>query len=489
MPRHAPADARKLAEDNRAWAERSDAMLAAESRRNRRSCGKWAEGADARAGGRAQLAEDTRAWAALRRAARRGEGGLGECEREWGAPGTAKERGGARSRRSNRELASLRPFAAALRRGCCTELSWKRGNQCPPIEVYICTHNPRREILAVAVDSIARQSVGPEALCVLLVDNASEPALPDSVLEPLRKAGIQARLVQESIPGISRARMRAVTETNGDWILFVDDDNELTPDYVAEGLAFIAKHPGVGCFGGKLLLPETLKPALWVVPYLPYLGIKDIGDKTLIGSAEKWEPWEPPTAGAFVCRTLLDAYRRQSEQGKDVFALGQRGSVLLRCEDSLIMRNSYYLNLANAYYPRLSLRHHLDPRRFDFRYLVRLLYGYGVSHVVLESILRGPQPVSRLLREALRFFAHALRGVPHRAQEIPRLCDRPGRLSPGRAPRAPPATLGSVRRPSDGRSPGRGRGARTGYRTAPWHHQAGGAGNRQTRRERSRAAP
>jgi glycosyltransferase involved in cell wall biosynthesis len=261
------------------------------------------------------------------------------------------------------------------------------------IDVCICTHNPRRDLLDVVIDSIARQDVPRATFRVLLVDNASKPPIPGAVLEPLRRASIEARLVVEPVPGTSRARMRAVTETDGDWILFVDDDNELAPGYVGEGLAFIARHPEVGCFGGKLLLAQGLEPPSWVVPFLPYLGIKDMGDETVSGKADKWERWEPPTAGAFVCRRLLGEYRRQSEEGKDVFKLGAQGAVPLRCEDSLIMRNAYPLGLANAYYPRLALQHHLDPSRFRFRYLVRLLYGYGVSHVILESILKGPQPM------------------------------------------------------------------------------------------------
>lgn len=261
------------------------------------------------------------------------------------------------------------------------------------IDVCICTHNPRRDILSLVLNSLARQSVG-AGFRVLVIDNASSQLLLDSMLEPVRKIGATARLVQEPSLGISRARLRAVVETSSDWVLFVDDDNELSPNYIAEGLAFIQQHPEVGCFGGKLLLAKNLNPARWVVPFLPYLGIKDVGDETLIGRSERWEPHEPPTAGAFVCRRVLDEFHKRSLEGNEVFRLGRQGRhKLSSCEDSLIMRDAYRLNLSNAYYPKLVLYHHLEPRRFRFRYLVRLMHGYGVSHVILESILRGRQSV------------------------------------------------------------------------------------------------
>lgn len=273
------------------------------------------------------------------------------------------------------------------------------------IDVCICTHNPRLDILLLVLNSLAQQNVGSRVFRVTIVDNASNPPLPDSMLEPLRKDGVEVKLVQEPIPGVSRARLRAVAETNGYWVLFVDDDNELPPNYIAEGLAFIKQHPEVGCFGGKLLLAKNLNPSRWVVPFLPYLGIKDIGDETLIGKSESWEQWEPPTAGAFVCRPLMDEYRKQSIRGNEVFRLGRQGrNSLASCEDSLIMRNAFRLNLSNAYYPGLTLHHHLDPRRFDFRYLIRLLHGYGVSHVILESILKGCQPVPNYYANMGAFF-------------------------------------------------------------------------------------
>jgi glycosyltransferase involved in cell wall biosynthesis len=262
------------------------------------------------------------------------------------------------------------------------------------IDVCICTHNPRQEILLLTLQSLAQQSVGKEFFRVLVVDNASVQPLSEAVLDPLRKVNIAARLIQEPSLGVSRARLRAGIETNGGWVLFVDDDNELSPHYIAEGLDFIQGHPEVGCFGGRLLLAKNLSPPKWALPFLPYLGIKDIGDEILLGISQNYEKWEPPTAGAFVCRPLVEKYIEQANNRKEIFRLGRQGRMnLSSCEDSLIMRNAYHLNLCNAYNPKLFLFHHLDPRRFRFAYLIRLLYGYGVSHIILESILKGPQPI------------------------------------------------------------------------------------------------
>lgn len=262
------------------------------------------------------------------------------------------------------------------------------------IDVCLCTHNPRPALFKKVLASIQNQTVGGDAFRFLIVDNASSPAIDESLLAPFKTQGIVARIVREPIPGIARARLRAILETDGEWLLFVDDDNELMPDYLAEGIRLASKYNDVGCFGGKLLLAPDIRPTEWVKPFLPYLAIKDIGQELIIGKSDSWGPWEPPSAGAFIKRSVLALYRQRAISDEDIFKLGRTGkNNLSSCEDSLIMRSAFSIGLANAYNPKMVLYHHLDPKRFNFKYLIRLMYAYGVSHVVLESLLKGPQPI------------------------------------------------------------------------------------------------
>lgn len=268
------------------------------------------------------------------------------------------------------------------------------------LDVCLCTHDPRREVLEFALRSLARQTVGPGVFRVLVVDNASTPPLGDEVLAPLRAAGLHAALTREEVPGLTRARLHAIRRTRAPWMLFVDDDNELADDFVAEGLAFVASRGDVGCFGGRLLLPEALRPPRWAAPFLPYLGIRDPGDEVITGASMEWGPWEPTGAGFWVRREQLEAYGARLERDPRTLALGRTGrGGLASCEDSLLAREGLRLGLLNAYVPRLSLRHHLDPARFRLRYLCRLMAGYGESLARLDAVLRdGPLPVPERYR-------------------------------------------------------------------------------------------
>ena len=99
------------------------------------------------------------------------------------------------------------------------------------VDICICTHNPRIELLRTVISSIACQEVNPEQITVLLIDNASRPPVESTLLTPLMKRGVPYRVLNEPQLGLSRARIRAIQETTAEWVLFVDDDNELNSDY------------------------------------------------------------------------------------------------------------------------------------------------------------------------------------------------------------------------------------------------------------------
>lgn len=256
------------------------------------------------------------------------------------------------------------------------------------IEVCICTHNPRPEILELTLKSLAAQDADPRQFSLLIVDNASTPPLEPSLLKPLEGSGIKARMVSEPTPGLSRARLKAIAETTCDWVLFLDDDNELYPDYLSTGLNVIDTVPELGCFGGKLILPEYIKPSRLYRPFLPYLAIKDCGDEVMTDRTDYWGPWEPPGAGSYVHRRLLEHYRDRAAKDEQFFALGRTGKKsVASCEDSLMMRGAVELGLYCSYQPGLKIIHHISPHRLDLRYLMKLMYGFGVSIATCELLL------------------------------------------------------------------------------------------------------
>jgi len=274
------------------------------------------------------------------------------------------------------------------------------------IDICICTHNPRISILACVMSSIRHQKMlEGDTFRVIVVDNASNPPLTESVFESLKGSDISFGLIQEPLPGIARARAAAAMASAAEWILFVDDDNELNSDYIINGLRVIRGYPKVGCFGGKLLLPDSIKPPKWTYPFFPFLAIRDFGDERIERVSDHWGPWEPPAAGAFIHRDVLQEYLRRTNSSDKIFKMGRAPGRLLNCEDSLIMLGASKVGRSNAYEPTLKLKHHLAPDRFRFSYLVRFMYGNGRSRVMLDAFSDMPPTVPDFYKANYKFFA------------------------------------------------------------------------------------
>jgi glycosyltransferase involved in cell wall biosynthesis len=258
------------------------------------------------------------------------------------------------------------------------------------LDVCICTHNPPKQVFSLVLNALADQTLSKDAYQVWVIDNASSPAISIGDLAPLAAAGIGYHLIVEPRLGIMYARRRAIESTTGDLLLYVDDDNELAADYLERVMEIARERPEIGCFGGKLLLPDYLTPPQWLKPLLPYLAIKDLGDLEISQHLKKyaWAQGEPPTAGMTARRAVLERYLAKLANLPPELKLGRSGKQgLLSSEDSLLASGAYELNLACSYQPSLKLNHHINPRRFEFLYQVKLLFSYGRSNVLLQRAM------------------------------------------------------------------------------------------------------
>ena len=91
------------------------------------------------------------------------------------------------------------------------------------ISVIVPTFN-RKDMLSRALLSIFSQSHEPFE--VIVVDNGSN----DNTQEMLRDEFPQVRLLLEPEKGVSRARNKGICEATGEWIAFLDSDDEWQPD-------------------------------------------------------------------------------------------------------------------------------------------------------------------------------------------------------------------------------------------------------------------
>jgi glycosyltransferase involved in cell wall biosynthesis len=95
------------------------------------------------------------------------------------------------------------------------------------ISVVIPTHN-RQEELKRALKSLFEQTVLPDE--VIVVDDASQPAVNDDIFNDA-PGSVSTKLLRHALPeGAASARNNGIKNASGDWIAFLDDDDEFFPN-------------------------------------------------------------------------------------------------------------------------------------------------------------------------------------------------------------------------------------------------------------------
>ena len=104
------------------------------------------------------------------------------------------------------------------------------------ISVVIPTWN-RAEHVIRAIGSVLGQSVQPGE--VVVVDDGSEDGTAERVLNTFP----EVRLLRQSNLGVSAARNRGICESSGEWIAFLDSDDEWLPDKLAMQMELLRLQP------------------------------------------------------------------------------------------------------------------------------------------------------------------------------------------------------------------------------------------------------
>lgn len=120
------------------------------------------------------------------------------------------------------------------------------------ISISICCFNSAARI-PETLSHIAKQRIDSNLkLEVLLIDNGSRDDTVKVALEcwaSLREPFL-FKVIHENTPGLSYARRRAITEAKHPFVLFCDDDNWLSSDYIQKSFQFLASEPSIGIVGG-----------------------------------------------------------------------------------------------------------------------------------------------------------------------------------------------------------------------------------------------
>ena len=145
--------------------------------------------------------------------------------------------------------------------------------------IIVCAHNPRPDYLSRVFAALRSQIVPYDQWELLVIDNASEPALAprwDLSWHP------NARHIRENEVGVAAARARGMAEAVADLIVFVDSDNVLAEDYLSEALRISKEWRILGTWGSGTIVPEyEQQPANYLKPYLSRMAVRESRQRLL----------------------------------------------------------------------------------------------------------------------------------------------------------------------------------------------------------------
>jgi glycosyltransferase involved in cell wall biosynthesis len=295
------------------------------------------------------------------------------------------------------------------------------------ISVITCSFNPRSDYLEQVIEGLKEQTLNKQHWEYLLVDNASD--------QPLRSAidltwHPHAKHVREDQLGLTHARLRGISEAEGDILVFVDDDNVLDADFLEQTLNIAKEWSSLGAWSGQTRPSFEIQPPEWTKRYWGNLVIRTI-------ERDSWSnlPHLPHTmpcgAGLCVRRDVAAHYFDLHANGKRSFVLDRVGDSLVSAGDNDLAACACDINLGVGLFVSLKLTHLIPKDRLQEDYLVSLVEGISFSSVMFKSFRsqvfvneRVSTKFANVLRMALmnkrerRFFRATKKGERRAYQQL-----------------------------------------------------------------------
>ncbi|BAY18540.1 family 2 glycosyl transferase [Anabaenopsis circularis NIES-21] len=256
----------------------------------------------------------------------------------------------------------------------------------PLISVVIPTHNPNLTRLQRTLDGLRSQSLSYSDWQLLIIDNASSN--PDLFANLDLSWHPHTHIIREERLGLTRARIAGIQASQGKYIIFVDDDNVLCPNYLQDTINILHTYPHLGVIGGKSLPEFEADPEPWVKQFWGCLALRDLGDEMQIyaydkdPNSEKQHPeFAPIGAGMALQHQAAQFYVNSILNDSLRLGLDRTGKSLQSGGDCDINLTLLDAGWGVGYFPQLQLTHLISINRLTKHYLARLNYSSSRSWV------------------------------------------------------------------------------------------------------------
>lgn len=262
------------------------------------------------------------------------------------------------------------------------------------LSIVICTYNPLSKHFNQVIDCIGK-AIENETVDCIIVDNSSVPEIrsrKDIRIPPW------ARVIREMKSGQIYARIAGARESRSDWIIYVDDDNLLAPNFISAAREYILNFPNAGVFTSSISPVYETEPESWTRKYTQFLAISS--HKTDVESGDPFGGTLPIGAGMIVKKEVMDAYEIELETEPAFQNLGRTDESLLSGDDTHIGLIAMKLKRTCVLCKNLHVKHLIPNNRLELEYIRKIVIYTRASHHFLDLAYALRKPHHLIRRKA-----------------------------------------------------------------------------------------
>ena len=237
------------------------------------------------------------------------------------------------------------------------------------ISFIICTYN-RAKYIYECLSRLAKNTEQTGWEIILVNNNSTDNTAAECERFEISHPQVAYHYYVEKQQGLSFARNRGIAEAHGDWMVFLDDDAMVEPDYIANLQKHLSQNLEAAAFGGKIEpFFEDGEPTWYSKWSIGFVSAIDQGDTVHIFPNNKF----PIGANMGIKRKVLE------QIGSFNTELGRTGNNLLAGEEKDLFNRIRKAGGAIFYFPNIGVRHCIPAHRTTKEFVSKLAYGIGVS--------------------------------------------------------------------------------------------------------------
>lgn len=263
-----------------------------------------------------------------------------------------------------------------------------------------CTYN-RAQYLGRTLESVCSQIYSSAEYEIIVVDNNSNDNTLDVYKEYEAKySDRQIKYFKETNQGFSFALNRAIKEANGDFLIFVDDDETVNPNHLELLEGHLTRHPD-SVLAGSPVIPiyENGRPK-WLSRFIE----RAIGGYFNKGKeVKKLKTANFPGTGHTIIKR--DLYATVGYYNTE---LGRSGTSLLGAEDKDMFHRLIEKGVECYYFPDIPIYHHIPAYKLSNSFFDKLTYSIGKSERLRTLSHSEDAYRKRLFSEVIKWAASCL---------------------------------------------------------------------------------